>query len=198
MNKTKEIIFCLIILLLSIGIVLLIYKEEYGISVALAGILATMSVPFITKDLELEKHRQKMLFEKKYEAYSKYFEHVNHLLHESQKTLLDYHIFNTHKFNSESDFNNQKAKILKSLDLFYKLKGKINMPAIEIFMFANNKIINQIEHLTDKNAGKISSEKDLNKNIKNLKKYIENISNLADLMRQDLGIKDSFRDKAKT
>jgi len=64
MNKFKNIISNIVILILAISVLVLIWKNKPELAIALGGILIKIFVPFFTKELELEKHRQQLLFEK--------------------------------------------------------------------------------------------------------------------------------------
>ena len=69
--KATDVILGLSLLTLAIAVILLVNNSKYDSAIALSAIIASITIPFITKNLELEKHQKQLLYEKKFEAYSK-------------------------------------------------------------------------------------------------------------------------------
>ena len=62
-TKTKNISPAIVIIILLFVIIMLTIKEQYEYMIAFSGIVFGILAPYFTKDVELEKHRQQLIFE---------------------------------------------------------------------------------------------------------------------------------------
>lgn len=188
MNNFKNIVLYSSIGLLSLSVYVLILKCQYGTAVAMAGILLTIFIPFFTKDLELEKHRTQLLFEKKYNAYSKYFNIFDDFYHSSMDIVVKIEVFNKKKHKNEKEFEKHKQELIEALKQFFDIQKYLSMPSLEFLMYANKEIEGKIEEIVDI-EGNIDSEASLTENAEKIKVYIKILSELAVLLQSDLKIK---------
>lgn len=159
--------------------------------VAIISVLSAIIVPFCIKNLELEKHQKQFLFEKKYNAYSKYFEICDSFWKLSNQTIFNMHLFNIEKYDTKEDFDNQKAKVLALYQEYIKIRDFLTMPGLEILIFINGDIDKKIKEIIEVDVDKNStfdSKADLEENIKKASRYIQLISELSALLKEDLGI----------
>lgn len=189
--KATDIIIALSFFALSVAVVLLVKSTKYDSAVAVAAIMVSIVIPFATKNLELEKHQQQFLFEKKYNAYSKYFKICDNFWKLSSQTIFNMHLFNTEKYETKEDFETQKAKVLQLYQEYMKIRDFLTMPGLEILIFINDDIDKKIKEIIEVDVDKNStfdSKADLEENIKKASRYIQLISELAALLKKDLGI----------
>lgn len=187
MENFKNIILYSSIGLLSLCIFALIISKQYGSAVALGGIFVTIFVPFFTKNLELEKHRQQLLFEKKYNAYAKYLERFDDFYHSSSRTIVELEKFNKKRHESKEEFEKHKQEVLEMLKKFFNIQDYLSMPGIEILIFTNEEIqekINEIAAIKDN----IKTDDSITNNLERLKIYIQILSELSKLLQKDLKI----------
>jgi hypothetical protein len=189
--KATDVILGLSLLTLAIAVILLVNNSKYDSAIALSEIIASITIPFITKNLELEKHQKQLLYEKKFEAYSKYFEICDNFWRISGQTVINMHLLNKGEFKSKEAFEEQKSKVLALFTEFTKIRDYLSMPGVGILVFINEKAEKKIEEIVklDVNEESIIDSKDeLENNMKKVEKYIQLISELSALLKEDLGI----------
>ena len=69
-TKTKNISPAIVIIILLFVIIMLTIKEQYEYMIAFSGIVFGILAPYFTKDVELEKHRQQLIFERRQNSYA--------------------------------------------------------------------------------------------------------------------------------
>ncbi len=191
--KATDIILGLSMLVLAIAVVIMVYYTKYDSAIALSTIMASIIIPFCTKNLELEKHQKQFLYEKKYNAYAKYFEICDDFWKISGQTIANLHLLNAKKYNSEDEFNIQKTNVIDLYREFSKIKGYLSMPGLEILMYINNDIETKIKEIVELDVDQnllINSTDDLDNNKQKVEKYIKIISELVTLLKKDLGIEE--------
>lgn len=142
----------------------------------------------LTHTLELKKFRQNILLEKKYKAYFKYFELFNDFYHSSKKTAINFENLKSGDFKDEEKFEDFKKEVIEQYQEFLEIKSKLSMPGAEMLIFVNKKISEKIKEITSLNGNAITFDADIKENGEKLLKYITKISELMDLLKEDLGI----------
>lgn len=191
--KATDIILGLSMVILAIAVVIMVNCKKYDSAIALSAIMASIIIPFCTKNLELEKHQKQFLYEKKYNAYAKYFEICDSFWKISGQTIANLHLLNAKKYNSEDEFNIQKDNVIDLYREFSKIKGYLSMPGLEILMYINDEIETKIKEIVELEVNQnllINSKDDLNNNKQKVEKYIKVISELATLLKKDLGVEE--------
>lgn len=189
--QTTDIILVLILLVLSSAVVISINCQRFETATSITAIIASVMVPFCIKNLELEKHRRQFLYEKKYNAYSKYFSILDDFWKISGRTVFNMHIFNTENFKTEQDFEAQKRIVLELYQKFIQVRDYLAMPGLEILIFVNEKIESKIKEIVDidtENQLMINHKNDLQDNVEKVEKYISKLAELSSLLQDDLGI----------
>ena len=192
--QATDIILALILLVLSSAVIISINCQRYETATSITVIIASVMIPFCIKNLELEKHRRQFLYEKKYNAYSKYFSILDDFWKISGKTVFNMHIFNTENFKTEQDFEAQKRIVLDLYQKFIQVRDYLAMPGLEILIFVNKKVENKIKEIVDidaENQLMINHRDDLQVNMLKVEKYIGKLAELARLLQEDLEIEEN-------
>lgn len=192
--KPVNIILGLTIILFASAVVIAVVKSKYDSAVAISAIIASIAIPFFTKDLELEKHHQQFLYERKYNAYVKYLNIFDDYWNKSQEVLLELNEFNQRKEQTKEEFEKHKSKLLESYKEFVRIKNFLSMPGLEILIFINQEIadkINEIVSLEETESLVIKTDAELKENSEKIEKYIKILSELAKLLSDDLGIREN-------
>lgn len=188
--KATDVILGLSMFILAVAVVLLVTYKRYDSAVAISAVMASIIIPFCTKNLELEKHRRQFLFEKKYEAYKKYFNLFDSFWKVSRDVVISIEFMNRGIENKE-DFEQQKQIFLVAFAKFTEIRDYLSMPGLEILVFINKEIENKIKEIIELDTKKeflLDTEADLITNAKKIEKYIDVLSKLATLLQEDLGI----------
>ncbi len=191
--KATDIILGLSMALLAVAVVIMVGYEKFDSAIALSAIMASIIIPFCTKNLELEKHQKQFLYEKKYNAYAKYFEICDKFWRISGQTVANLHLLNEKQCNSEEEFNLQKSNVINLYREFSRIKNYLSMPGLEILIYINNEIETKIKEIVelDVNPDLVINTKDnLDKNKQKIERYIKLISELTTLLKKDLGIEE--------
>jgi len=192
MTFIKNILLWIVFIIFSISLLMCVIKGKSEIAVALAGIVASMVIPFGTKNIELEKQKEQFLYEKKYNAYSKYFYLFDEFWKISQKTAVKLRIHNSDTEFTKEEFEERKQDILDWYVKFIEIKDYLSMPGLEILIGVNKQIENKIKEIIKLESNYdsiIGTHKDYKKNKKIIGKYINTLADLSKLLQQDLGIK---------
>lgn len=191
--NATDVILGISIFSLAIAIVLFAKNLKFDSAIALSAIMASMIIPFVTKNLELEKHQKQLLYEKKFNAYLKYFEICDNFWRISGQTVINIHLLNTSEFYSHEEFEKQKNKVIELYREFSKIRDYLSMPGVGILIFVNKKIETKISQIVELDIDKtsiVNTQDELKDNIEKIKKYIQIISELTTLLKEDLGIED--------
>ena len=190
-NHAIDIILLLILIGLLIATFLLINNQRYDTAIATIAIIASIISPYCTKNLELEKHRRQFLYEKKYNAYSKYFKMLDKFWDISSETILNMHFFATQEHKSKEEFEAQKSQVINLYKKFCKIKNYLSRPELELLIFVNKNIETKIKEIIQIDTNKnmiIDHENDLQKNMQIIESYIEKLNELPSLLQKDLEI----------
>lgn len=188
MNILKNIVSYLVIILIALAVLFLITKNKYELAVAMAGILLTMFIPFFTKDLELEKHRQQLLFEKKYDLYTKYFKLFDNYLYYSKRLIYKIEHFKI-KNQTEEYYNQLKQEITDLNKKVIDAREALLLPNAEFFNYVDKEIRVKMVEVMDKFQD-FEFEADLENNQKYLSKNCKVTYELIALLRKDLNKQD--------
>lgn len=191
--NATDVILGISIFSLAIVVVLFAKNLKFDSAIALSAIMASMIIPFVTKNLELEKHQKQLLYEKKFNAYLKYFEICDNFWRISGQTVINIHLLNTSEFYSREEFEKQKNKVIELYREFSKIRDYLSMPGVGILIFVNKKIETKISQIVELDIDKtsiVNTQDELKDNIEKIKKYIQIISELTTLLKEDLGIED--------
>lgn len=191
--NATDVILGISIFSLAIAIVLFAKNLKFDSAIALSAIMASMIIPFVTKNLELEKHQKQLLYEKKFNAYLKYFEICDNFWRISGQIVINIHLLNTSEFYSHEEFEKQKNKVIELYREFSKIRDYLSMPGVGILIFVNKKIETKISQIVELDIDKtsiVNTQDELKDNIEKIKKYIQIISELTTLLKEDLGIED--------
>lgn len=193
-NHAIDIILFSILISLFVATFLLINKHQFDTAIATIAIIASIITPYYTKNLELEKHRRQFLYEKKYNAYSKYFKILDEFWDISSETILNMHFFATQEYELKEEFEAQKSQVIDLYKRFCKIKNYLSRPELEILIFVNENIKTKIKEIVQIDTNKnmiINHENDLQKNMQIIESYIDKLNELASLLQKDLEINDN-------
>ena len=158
--------------------------------VAIIGIISGWIIPHLTKNIEFEKNRNQFLYEKKYNAYVKYLSIIDKYLEQSQETVLLLHGFKG-KFENKEKFEKYKQILIASYRQFSNICSKLSMPGLEVLIFVNKEIQDEIKKIVEFDTQKeliIDSENDYFENASKVLEYVKVLSRIADLLKTDLRI----------
>ncbi len=161
------------------------------LSIVLTGFI-NIIIQHFSKELELKKHRQQLLFEKKYNAYAKYFEYFDDYFRIAQDVLIAIKQFNNEEHKNEDEFEKAKKNLLITFEKFTRIKGYLEMPGVEISMFftCNNKIEEKVMEIVSSEEYIINPSNSFEVEKPKLEKHIKILSDLAQLLKEDLGMKN--------
>lgn len=162
--------------------------------VAIIGIISGWIIPHLTKNIELEKHRKQFLYEKKYNAYSKYFSIFDEYWYQSKSLLIELEQFNNGIFNTKEDFEEQKKKVIYLFENFQKIRDFLTMPGLEILVFCPKSIsekINSIINLDLEPSLNIDTKASLEDNSKKIQEYIKILREISNMLIADLKLEDN-------
>lgn len=161
--------------------------------VAIIGLLSAIIVPFCTKNLELEKHRKQFLYEKKYNAYTKYLSIFDDYWHTSRDFIVGLEQLNKNKYETKHDFELYKQNVANLCLKHIEISDYLSMPGLEILIFTNEKIQSKITEITELDANsdlRIDTKAELEQNMLKAKAYIKVLRELSELLMDDLKIKE--------
>ena len=183
--KFTNLLFTIILLILSTSVILSIVKENYESAIGIAAIIASMAIPFCTKNLELEKHRQQFLFEKKYEIYKNYlvnFDKFYKLYNDYTLLLNDYE--ETLASGDIERINNIKSKLDDFFHDFIKYRTVLLFPPAEFRLHYKDemsKLVNLFSKI------KTNPTPDIAEGQARMDRILEILVGLINAMKKELG-----------
>ncbi len=162
--------------------------------IALLSILLTgfvnMAIQHFSRSLELKKHKQQLLFEKKYNAYAKFFEYFDEYCKIAQDYLIAIKQFNDETPMDEDEFEKAKSKLLITWEKFIQIKSYLDMPGTELLIFfsCNKKIESKVLEIRQSEDSIINPNNLLAIERPKIEKQIKSLSELFQLLKEDLGL----------
>lgn len=181
-----NIILFLILLILAISVIICIHRGKYDTSVGIAAILASIAVPFCTKNLELEKHRQQFLYEKKYESYKQYLENFD----EFYKLFNDYELLMNDQLYAlqsadKKELENVREKTEKYFANFIKHRTLLVCPPIELRLHYQEEIAIIVNNFAEIETNPCVNSKEQKAR---MDKILATVLILVDEIKKELGV----------